>query len=112
MENEKTGKKFYYRIGEIAEHLQVNTSLLRFWEKEFEKFISPQRNKRGVRLYTQAEFDIFIRIYTMVKTEGLTIKGAREKLNHDKKAFRDKDEVIRSLVSVRNFLEELKNQLK
>lgn len=112
MENGKTEKKFYYRIGEIAEHLQVNTSLLRFWEKEFEKFINPLRNKRGVRLYTQSEFDTFTRIHTMLKTEGLTIKGAREKLTHDKKAFREKDEVIRTLVSVRTFLEDLKNQLK
>ncbi len=112
MDNAERDKKFYYRIGEIAEHLRVNTSLLRFWEKEFEKFINPQRNKRGVRLYTQSDFDTFIRIHTLLKTEGLTIKGARDKLNHDTKAFRDKDEVIRSLVSVRYFLEELKNQLK
>jgi hypothetical protein len=47
VENEKIPEKFYYRIGEIADHLKVNTSLLRFWEKEFERFIRPDRNKRG-----------------------------------------------------------------
>jgi len=112
VENAGTDKKVYYRIGEIAESLQVNTSLLRYWEKEFEQFISPLRNKRGVRLYTAAEFETFTRIHTMVKIEGLTLKGAREKLIHDKKAFKEKDDVIRTLSNMRDFLTELKKQIK
>jgi DNA-binding transcriptional MerR regulator len=85
---------------------------LRFWEKEFEKFISPQRNKRGVRLYSHEEFELFVRIHTLVKLEGLTLKGAREKLMSEKKAPREKDEVIRSLIGLKEFLLELKKQLK
>lgn len=110
--NESNPQKFYYRIGEIADYLQVNTSLLRFWEKEFRRFIEPARNKRGVRLFSQKDFETFVRIHTLVKIEGMTLKGAYEKLLHDKKAFKDKDEVIRSLVQLKNFLEELKNNLK
>jgi DNA-binding transcriptional MerR regulator len=112
VENEKIPEKFYYRIGEIADHLKVNTSLLRFWEKEFERLIHPGRNKRGVRLYSRQEFDMFIRIHTLVKVEGMTLKGAREKLLSDKKAPRDREEVIHSLVKLKEFLMELKKQLK
>lgn len=112
MNNEAAPQKFHFRIGEIAGHLNVNTSLLRFWEKEFSRFIEPERNKRGVRLYSQKDFETFTRIHTLVKIEGLTLKGAQDKLLHDKKAFKEKDEVIRTLVHLKEFLEELKKNLK
>jgi DNA-binding transcriptional MerR regulator len=112
VENEEKSKKFYYRIGEIAKDLGVATSMLRFWEKEFSQFIEPQRNKRGVRLYSQDDFDLFSRIYTMVKIEGLTLRGARERIQSDKKAPGDREDVIRSLVNLKSFLEDLKKQLK
>jgi hypothetical protein len=47
-----------------------------------------------------------------VKVEGMTLKGAREKLLSDKKAPRDREEVIHSLVKLKEFLMELKKQLK
>ncbi|MBK7242217.1 MAG: MerR family DNA-binding transcriptional regulator, partial [Flavobacteriales bacterium] len=31
---EKTIGKLYWSIGEVAEQLNVNTSLIRYWEKE------------------------------------------------------------------------------
>ena len=46
--------KLYYSIGEVADMLDVNTSLMRFWEKEFST-IKPKKNKKGNRLYTVKE---------------------------------------------------------
>ena len=43
--------KLYYTIGEVAKMFQVNTSLIRFWEKEF-NIIKPQKNNKGNRLFT------------------------------------------------------------
>ena len=40
--------KLYYSIGEVAEMLDVNDTLLRFWEREFPQ-ISPKKGGRGVR---------------------------------------------------------------
>ena len=37
--------KIYYSIGEVAKMLNVNTSLVRFWEKEFE-ILKPKKNKK------------------------------------------------------------------
>jgi len=110
--NEDHAKKFHYRIGEIADFLKVNTSLLRFWEKEFEKFISPERNKRGVRLYSHEDFETFKRLHTLIKIEGLTLKGAGDKLKSSHKAPDDREQVLRSLTDIREFLLELKKQLK
>ena len=38
--------KRYYGMGEVAEAFKVNTSLIRFWEKEFD-VIKPKKNAKG-----------------------------------------------------------------
>ena len=53
MKNILSDKK-YYSIGEVAEFLNVNTSLIRFWEKEF-KQISPKKKKSGIRKFTKPD---------------------------------------------------------
>ena len=49
---EKIMEKYLYTIGEVAEILGESTSLVRFWANEFPKFIKPQRNAKGNRLFT------------------------------------------------------------
>ncbi|MDR0711974.1 MAG: MerR family transcriptional regulator, partial [Prevotellaceae bacterium] len=69
-------EKIYFSIGEIAEMFEVNASLIRFWEREFD-IIKPQKNKKGNRLFTQKDVDSFRIIYHLVKEEGMTLDGAR-----------------------------------
>lgn len=71
--------KLYYTIGEVAEMFDVNTSLIRFWEKEFPS-IQPKKNKKGNRLFTPKEIVKIDRIYTLVKEEGYTLEGAKKAL--------------------------------
>lgn len=71
--------KLYYSIGEVAGMLDVNTSLIRFWEKEF-PIIKPKKNKKGNRLYTPKEIGKIDRIYILVKEKGYTLDGARKAL--------------------------------
>lgn len=71
--------KMYYSIGEVAEFLDVNTSLLRFWEKEFQFEIS-KKNKKGNRLFTVKELEKINKIYQLVKIEGYTLDGAKKAL--------------------------------
>ncbi|MDB2656701.1 MerR family transcriptional regulator [Crocinitomicaceae bacterium] len=70
-------KKLYYSIGEVADMFDVNTSLIRFWEKEFPT-IQPKKNKKGNRLFTPKEIGKIDRIYTLVKDEGYTLDGAKK----------------------------------
>ena len=51
-------EKMYYTMGEVAGMFQVNTSLIRFWEKEFD-MIKPYRNKKGNRLFTAQDVACF-----------------------------------------------------
>ena len=52
----KETKKLFYQIGEVASELNVNVSLIRFWEKEFD-IIKPKKNKKGNRQFSQKDFD-------------------------------------------------------
>lgn len=76
---EKTIEKLYWTIGEVAGELEVNTSLIRHWEKEI-GMVRPKRTGRGDRLYTRKEIDLLKRIQHLVKDQGFTLQGAREQL--------------------------------
>lgn len=82
---EKEIEKLYYTIGEVAQMFNVNTSHIRFWSKEFE-VIRPATNKKGNRLYTQADIENFKKIYHLVKEKGFTLKGAKTELKDNKKS--------------------------
>lgn len=75
----QTLSKLYYSIGEVASMLQVNASLLRFWEKEFNLTVS-KKNKKGNRLFSVKEIEQIKRIYQLVKVEGYTLDGAQKAL--------------------------------
>ena len=92
--------KIYYPIGEVAKMFNVNTSLIRFWEKEFD-IIKPQKNKKGNRLFTKADVDNFHIIYHLVKERGFTLQGAKNKLKDNKEEVIDSTELINSLNQVK-----------
>ncbi|MFM7007432.1 MAG: MerR family transcriptional regulator [Flavobacteriales bacterium] len=75
----QTLSKLYYSIGEVADMLHVNPSLLRFWEKEFNLTVS-KKNKKGNRLFSVKEIEQIKRIYHFVKVEGYTLDGAKKAL--------------------------------
>jgi DNA-binding transcriptional MerR regulator len=108
----KTDKieKVYYSIGEVAELFEVNPSLIRFWEKEFD-ILKPQKNKKGNRLFTKQDLDNLRIIYHLVKERGYTLQGAREKLRQNKEGVERNVELIDSLQKIKSFLLEIKEEL-
>ena len=102
--------KLYYPIGEVAKMFNVNASLIRFWEKEFE-VINPKKNKKGNRLFTQDDVDNFYLIYHLVKERGYTLEGAKKKLKDNKSASISNAETVKALYKVKDFLLELKKEL-
>lgn len=71
--------KLYYSIGEVANMFDVNSSLIRFWEKEF-NIIQPKKNKKGNRSFTVKDIENFNKIYQLVKIQGYTLDGAKKAL--------------------------------
>jgi len=103
-------EKLYYSIGEVAKIFSVNTSLIRFWEKEFD-IIKPKKNKKGNRFFTKQDIDNFHLIYHLVKERGMTLSGAKKKLKENKDDTLNNFEVIKSLNEIKNLLIEMKDTL-
>ncbi len=103
-------EKLYYKIGEVAKMFDVNTSLIRFWEKEFD-IIKPKKNKKGNRLFTPRDIENFHIIYHLVKERGFTLQGAKEKLNQNKYDTINTVEIVKSLKKIKSFLEDIKKEL-
>jgi DNA-binding transcriptional MerR regulator len=107
---EKPTTKLYYSIGEVAKLFDVNTSLIRFWEKEFD-ILKPKKNKKGNRLFTQKDVDNIKIIYHLVKERGYTLEGAKKKLRENKEDTIQNEEIVERLKEIRSFLVELRDNL-
>lgn len=103
-------EKRYYGIGEVAEAFKVNTSLIRFWEKEFD-VIKPKKNAKGNRKFTPDDIKNLELIYHLVKERGFTLEGAKTHLKEEKHKTLSTFDIIRKLESVKAELVNLKNQL-
>ncbi|MBQ8837905.1 MAG: MerR family transcriptional regulator [Bacteroidales bacterium] len=104
-------EKYLYTIGEVAGILGESTSLVRFWANEFPKFIKPQRNAKGNRLFTKDDVETFKHIHLLVKVEGLTLEGAGKRLKGDRKEIINKGKVLESLRNIRRQLSEIREDL-
>ena len=103
-------EKRYYKIGEVATAFQVNTSLIRFWEKEFE-IIQPKKNKKGNRLFTPKDLNHFEIIFRLVKHQGYTLEGAKKALKEQKNELQNKNLLLNRLKSIKTQLQLLKEEI-
>lgn len=101
--------KLYYSIGEVAKAFGVNTSLIRFWEKNFD-VLQPKKNAKGNRLFTPKDIENLKLIYHLVKEKGYTLDGAKAALKDEAK-LRKKMDVLTRLEYIRSELVKLKHSL-
>lgn len=95
----------FYTIAEVAQHYGINESTLRFWEKEFD-IIAPKRsdNRRKIRAYTPQDVRNIGLIYHLLKEQGLTLSGAKERLKRNAKKTGNLYDVVSRLQAIRNEL--------
>lgn len=105
-----TSEKRYYSIGEVARLLEVNPSLIRFWEQEFDS-LKPRKNRKGNRLFTPQDLEQLKIIYHLVKERGFTLKGAQEKLRQNKADTAQNAQVVERLQQIKQALAELRDAL-
>jgi len=103
-------EKRYYGIGEVAKAFGVNTSLIRFWEKEFDA-IKPKKNAKGNRKFTPDDIKNLKFIYHLVKERGFTLEGAKTHLKEEKQKSLNNFEIISKLEGVKEHLIKIKDQL-
>mgnify|MGYP001365588887 CR=1 FL=1 len=102
--------KLYHSIGEVATTFDVSTSLIRFWEKEFD-VLKPRKNKKGDRLFTQEDIKNLHIIFHLLKERGFTIEGAKKKLKENKNDTINQFEIVQSLNKLKSFLIEIKEDI-
>ena len=103
-------EKRYYGIGEVAKAFGVNTSLIRFWEKEFD-VLKPKKNAKGNRKFTPDDIKNLQFIYHLVKERGFTLEGAKTHLKEEKQQALSNFEIISKLEHIKNQLIQIKEHL-
>jgi len=110
MHIELSPDKRYYSIGEVAKAFDVNASLIRFWDKEFD-ILKPKKNAKGNRMFTPEDVNNLKLIYHLVKERGFTLEGAKTHLKEGQKKTLDKFEIISKLENIKAQLANIKNAL-
>jgi len=103
-------EKLYYNIGEVAKAFDVNQSLIRFWDKEFD-VLNPKKNAKGNRMFSAEDIKNLKIIFHLVKERGFTLEGAKIYLKENKQKTFDKFDIIHRLELIKNELLTLKNSL-
>lgn len=110
MEETRTSGKFYYTIGEVADMFGVNTSTIRYWEKEFD-VLRPRKNKKGNRLFTERDVRYVHVIYQLLKVKGYTLAGAKQALKDRFSEYEERIILLETLDKTRGFLLDLDKAL-
>lgn len=103
-------EKRYYSIGEVAKAFDVNASLIRFWDKEFD-ILKPKKNAKGNRMFTPEDVRNLQLIFHLVKERGFTLEGAKTHLKEGQKKVLDKYEIINKLEGIKSQLLMIKGEL-
>ena len=107
---EREIKKLFYTIGEVSKILNVNVSLVRFWDNEFD-IIKPKKNKKGNRLFSENDLKNLKIIHHLLKNNGFTIKGAKKALKSKKNDFQKNIFLKERLLELKKFLVSLRESL-
>lgn len=104
-------EKLFYSIGEVAEIIGENTSLVRYWSNEFSSLLKVERSGRGDRKFRKEDVETIKQIHYLVNVKGLTLEGAAKALKGDRTSVDRQAKVLESLKDIRARLVEVKNSL-
>lgn len=90
-------QKRKFRIGELAQKLELERFVVRFWEKEFS--IKTKRSQGSQRFYDENDLKKFELIKQLLYEEGFTILGAKKKLKEKFSSKTDKFEKTESIIA-------------
>ncbi|GAA4912846.1 MerR family transcriptional regulator [Mucilaginibacter defluvii] len=107
---EREISKMYYTMGEVSAMFDVNQSLLRFYEKEFD-ILQPKKNKKGNRYFTNEDIENLKIIFHLIRDKGYTINGAKEHMRNNMGESKDQQRVLNALENLKKFLLEVRDQL-
>lgn len=110
-DEETLKQKLYYPISEVAKWFKVNTSLLRYWENEFD-ILQPRKTRKGDRLFRYEDIRNLQLIYFLLRQRKFSIEGARTYLKQNKHQADVQAQLVQSLTKFKSFLLELRAGLE
>jgi len=107
---QENGQKIYHSINEVSRMLNLPTSLLRFWEKEFPT-INPTKKGNGTRMYSQEDIDEIKLVKDLVKGRNMKLATARELIHRNREGALTTNELLKHLLDVREQLVAIRREL-
>lgn len=107
----------YRTITEVADLLQVQASVLRFWETQFHQ-IKPVKRMGGRRYYRAEDVVLLAQIRDLLYKEKFTIKGVQKRLREGLEPadgthvstglaeHQAQDQLLRELSDIKDYLKE------
>ncbi|WP_158828461.1 MerR family transcriptional regulator [Mucilaginibacter lacusdianchii] len=107
---EREISKMYYTMGEVTTMFDVNHSLIRYYEKEFD-ILQPKKNKKGNRYFTPEDIENLKIIFHLIRDKGYTIQGAKDHLKNNIDESKSQQSIVSALENLKKFLLEVRDQL-
>jgi len=98
-------------MGEVAEMLGEDSSAVRYWSNYFSKYIKPERNAKGNRLFHPDDVEVLKTVHFLLKNQGMTLDGVKKRLSADDGELEYKMKIVRNLQSIRAQLQEIYEEL-
>jgi DNA-binding transcriptional MerR regulator len=114
MKSEKDPTRLFYRLDEVSRIAQIEPKVIEKWEKEF-AFLHAGQTGSGQKIFRQKDLDIIIRLKELLLKEGLTLAGAKRKIEAEFEGRSSlplhPDRLKKALVEVRDQLQEIAGSL-
>lgn len=103
--------KMAFKIGEVAEILDIKTYVLRYWETEFEA-LKPKKSNHNQRMYTRKDVETALFIKKLLYRDRFSIEGARKALRKVKTEVKHEVKKDKAILDTNNIFAESISDLK
>ena len=110
--------KISFKIGEVAELLDIKTHVLRYWEMEFNSF-RPQKMPNRQRLYFKKDIETALLIKKLLYRDGFSVKGAKKvlaDLKRENRQYRKRtsseDKILKKITQIQETVSVIRELIK
>ena len=82
MKMEKSQEKLFYRLDEVSRIAQIEPKVIETWEREF-PFLHAGQAGGGQKIFRQKDVNVILRLKELLLKEGLTLAGAKRKIEEE-----------------------------
>ena len=91
--------------------LGEEVSTIRFWSDQFPRYVKPDRNAKGNRLFRPEDLENLRLIHYLTRIEGITLDGVARKLAENRDGLDHKRRIVEKLYGIREKLVEIQKDI-